>query len=306
MPEGFRGMLANIWEQDGQASGEWRVAAGEVQHDIVAQHLCEEVRRYDIRGGRSMRLTVQLPHHLVMVGSQFNKLVKREVEWNSLVTRSVMPPAELLHMRTCLDKPCYDRNTPDAALVSRESTGMLTQLQIFQGLSPLFHVMKSAALALSMHARAGTDSPLLRLSPDLVAKIFDSVELLKLEHALMCESPESLADQLKAPAASHSKSAGAAVKMLKAYRAQEDYIDVSARDLKSVANTAFAGKRFAVAVVLYAQALKVVGAHLRVGKTTHTLQLTSTTCVWPGARVRFAKLLKTGPGVSKQHHDSLL
>ena len=178
MPEGFRGMLANIWEQDGQASGEWRVAAGEVQHDIVAQHLCEEVRRYDIRGGRSMRLNVQLPHRLVVAGSQFVELDNKEVEWNSLVTRGVMPPAELQLMRTCLNHPCYDIDTLNSTVDC--TVGSKTPLQIFQAMSSLFHVMKSAALALGMHARAGTDSPLLRLSPDLVAKIFDCVELLQL------------------------------------------------------------------------------------------------------------------------------
>ena len=244
---------------------------------LAMRHMREEVRRYDIRGGQTMRLKVQLPHeHVGPSGSQFKKLGKG-LDWNSMVTRGLMPSDEFGELFFIIHQPFFRKHYDGSQSMVMDQTWLKgrSQRQYYRELSPLFHAMKYAALALGMYTRTGADSPLLLLSPDLVKSIFDGAELLNIGDAMLGGPSQStaVASIGGAPLADDDARTklgmGAALKMLKDHRAQQD-VDgrvAGALELKSAANRAFAEKSYEVAVTLYAQALQAVGAQLCEDKT---------------------------------------
>ena len=125
---------------------------------FVAQRLCEEVKRYDIHGGRTFRLDFQLPQHIVAQnGSRYRRLsneMSSFTSWEQLCSRELLPQDERTSLRAM--PKMWEMNGVQEVRYKKEEAKILPSL---------FYSMRKSATALALNARVGAESPLHVLAP---------------------------------------------------------------------------------------------------------------------------------------------
>jgi tetratricopeptide (TPR) repeat protein len=256
---------------------------------FMQQRMCEEIKRYDVRGGRTFRLQLELPHVVVNSGgSQYRKLgpnTESFSEWERMCTRSFLPTAEHSAVRA-MPKAWEMDGSVDMTLAEDEQ----------HYLPLLFDSKRKLVVALALNPRTGVDSMLGLLSVDLLEHVC--------EFARCTLNVQSITDggiKMKAT-----------VEMLIEHRdafgqgllrhPDEDATTSDAMMLKHEAGAAFSRHDYKTAANLYAQALGAIGPKmseedlsLKVILHSNLAEACLRMCKWSSAADHAQEALKLNP-----------
>ena len=242
LPAGLRDVILMDYERHRRQLADDFVQMGTPGKLFVTQRLCEEIKRYDIRGGRTFRLGFQLPVDFVRQGGSRYRKLPNEMSsftcWEQLCSRELLPEDERTNLRA-MPKLWEMDGVVDFVLKEDEATL----------LPRLFHAMKKSATVLALNGRIGSESPLRVLAPDILYKILCGCISVPDQFCNLTCCPTSDLKMM----ADYREAHGQAV--CKPEESQSD-----AAMLKAEGGAAFAKKDYVTAANMYSQALGALAA----------------------------------------------
>eukprot|EP01043_Picozoa_sp_COSAG02_P055724 COSAG02_NODE_6510_length_3529_cov_1.698251_3_plen_289_part_01 len=163
MPAGLReailnGLIAQCnWVKDNKADLE-------DSRLFFAERMCEEVQRYDIRGGRTFKLRLELPPE-ILGGSSYQFLgpnMDSFTEWERMCSRVELPAAQ--RERLWNAPKFWEKEGFHDVHLSEDD---------MRDLPLLFDAKRKAAVALAFNPRAGWSSVLHSQSEDILERVCD-------------------------------------------------------------------------------------------------------------------------------------
>lgn len=245
MPAGFRDAILHDFEHACSQDTSMADDSGKL---FLAQRICEELRRYDIRGGRAFKLKLELPDYTVANGSRYHWLGPNPesfTEWERICSRTGLPTVE----RNRLWKMPKHWDGRTDVCIPMPVVGADPR-----GLPALFDAKRKLAVGMALDQRPNADSPLRKLPVDLLEQVCNH---LHCNWELNNAWTESDAKMVKEHCDAFNHDAFSCTTSLKLD--ENTTMPSAASVLKTEANVAFCEKRdYVTAANIYAQALGAI------------------------------------------------